>query len=159
MKSGDKISEYIDRVEKCIPKIIKSISLFMPKEIAGLRLTESQVLTLSSLFGREVWKMTELSESVNINLSAMTGVVDSLVRNELVERKRDVKDRRRVLVHLTSRGKKIARKIRTTRKRKIRNIIEYLNEDEREAIISGFEKAVKAISTRAETKKQEALNG
>lgn len=154
MKSGDKISEYIDRVEKCIPKIIKSISLSMPKEIAGLRLTESQVLTLSSLFGREVWKMTELSESVNINLSAMTGVVDSLVRNDLVERKRDVKDRRRVLVHLTPRGKKIASKIRTTRKRKIRSTIEYLDEDRREAIISGLEKVVEAFFRTAEGKKQ-----
>jgi len=154
MKSGDKINEYINRVEKCIPKIIKSISLSMPKEIAGLRLTESQVLTLSSLSGREVWKMTELSESVNINLSAMTGVVDSLVKNDLVERKRDVKDRRRVLVHLTPRGKKIASKIRTTRKRKIRSTIEYLDEDRREAIISGLEKVVEAFFRTAEGKKQ-----
>jgi DNA-binding MarR family transcriptional regulator len=154
MKSKDEIDKYIDRIEGCIPRIIRSISLYIPREVAGLKLPASQVLTLASLFRKEIWKMSELAESVNMSMSAMTGIVDGLVRSEFVERKRDAKDRRCVLVYLTTKGRKIVNKIRAYRKREIRCIIEYLAENEKEIVISGFEKAVEAISARAETKKQ-----
>lgn len=153
MKPNDKINEYIDRIERCIPKIIRTVPLSVPREIAGLKFTVSQVLTLASLFRKDVWKMTELAENVNVNLSTMTGIIDGLIQTELVERKRDAKDHRSVLVYLTSKGKKVANKIRANRKRKTRSIIEYLDEDRREAIISGFESAVEAISIRTEKKK------
>jgi len=153
MKHNGKTDEYIDRVERCIPKIIRSIHLFVPREIVGLKLTVSQVLTLASLFRKKVCKMTELAESVNMNLSAMTGIVDGLIQTELVERKRDAKDRRNVLVYLTSNGKKTVREIQDYRNREIRSIIEYLDEGRREAIISGFEKAVEAFFVRVENKK------
>lgn len=150
MKKNNKIDGYIDRVEKCVPEIIRSIHISMPEEIMGLKLTISQVLTLVALGYKKLCKMSDLAKAVSTKMSAMTGIIDGLIREGLVERERSDDDRRIVLVRLTQKGRRIARRLQEHRKKNICSIIEYLDKSQRESIIVGFEKMIAAFSVRAE---------
>jgi len=154
MISKDKLKEYIERVERCIPEMIKSIHISLPREVMGLKLTVSQALTLVSLGYKKSCRMSELAESVGMNMSSMTGIVDGLIETEVVERMRSKKDRRVVMVQMTPKGKKIVNKIRKYREKEVRDIVEYLDEKEREEIIRGFEKVVEAFSKISKQKKE-----
>lgn len=144
-----KMREYIERIEKCIPEILRYIHISAPKDLTELKLTLSQVVSLASLGYKDSRKMSELAESVSMNMSAMTGIVDRLIKIGLVERMRSRKDRRAVIVKLTPKGRKIVKKIQEHRYRETQEIIEYLDEKEREDFIKGFEKVVEAFTRRS----------
>lgn len=159
MKPNSKIDEYVARIERAIPTLMKSVHSSIPREIKGLKakLTMSQMITLLRLIHkkeRKELKMSELAEIANANVSAMTGIVDGLIQEGLVERERSTEDRRTVFVRLTPEGAKIARSLQNYRRKKIREAVEYLDEDKRETMVRGFEKVVEAFSVRAEEIKQ-----
>jgi len=78
------------------------------QEISDLRLTVPQFFTLStlqSLGGTAT--MGDLSRSTYQVSATMTGIIDRLVRDGLVERERATTDRRSVVVALTPTGQKL----------------------------------------------------
>lgn len=155
MVSKKKMQEYISRIEKCIPEAIRSIHTSIPKDFIGLRLNVSQAITLLSLGYKEPCNMSELADSVSINMSTMTGVVDELIKMGLIERTRSIKDRRVVIVKLTSKGGEILEKVQEYRNKELERVIGYLDEEEREVLIRGFEKVIEAFAKR---NKEEKLN-
>jgi len=106
------VNNYVEIIENSIPKIMKGIRATIPKQALGMKLTFHQGLTLVCLGERDSCKMTELSKETGINLTALTGVVDSLVKDKFVKRERTSKDRRVVLVNLTSSGRKLVNEMR-----------------------------------------------
>jgi len=147
MTSKEKSKEYIERVEKCVPEILRCIHLSVPREILGLKLTISQSVTLTSLGYKKSCKMSELAESVSMNMSTMTPIVDSLMLKHLALRRRSKQDRRVVLVHLTEKGKKAVKSMNRYKKKQIKEIIEYFDEKDRHHVIEGFENMIKAFSS------------
>jgi DNA-binding MarR family transcriptional regulator len=55
--------------------------------------------------------MTELSEFTQLPPASLTRLVDRLVDDNLVYRKADARDRRRVIVHITPRGRALQRRL------------------------------------------------
>jgi len=136
------VDDYVRIIESCIPKIMKGMRFTIPKQAMGIRLSFSQGLTLICLSEHEPCKMTELSRETGINLTALTGVIDSLIRDKLVMRRRTLKDRRVVLTALTSFGRKLVNRVRQYRRKGIKYVIESLDAKNRDMIIRGFEKMV-----------------
>src|SRR5690625_2381708 len=81
-------------------KILKNYSITTPQFIALQWLLEDGDLTIG-----------ELSNKINLAFSTTTDLVDRMEKNELVERKRDTKDRRVVRIHLLPVGRKIIREV------------------------------------------------
>ncbi|MEU7742787.1 MarR family transcriptional regulator [Nonomuraea sp. NPDC049158] len=54
---------------------------------------------------------TEIARRCWVHVSTLTGIVDTLARDHLVDRLRDTVDRRKVLLVLTPRGKKIIERV------------------------------------------------
>ena len=52
--------------------------------------------------------LSELSDAIRAQNSTMTGIVDRMEREGIVERVRSTEDRRVVRIHLTDKGKKLA---------------------------------------------------
>lgn len=50
---------------------------------------------------------TQIAERILVRAATVTGLVDTLVRRDLVERRSDPHDRRRVLVSMTERGSEV----------------------------------------------------
>ena len=148
------IEEYVKRVEDCVPKFMRAMRKTVPKQVMETKLTFSQSLALIGLEDHDSIKMTDLSEKTSINLTALTGVVNSLINQNLAIRKRSSKDRRVVLVELSATGRKLVGKIQQHRRESLRYIVESLDKDEREVIIAGFEKMVETFHNQKSTGKE-----
>jgi DNA-binding MarR family transcriptional regulator len=55
--------------------------------------------------------MSELAEFTQLPPASLTRLVDGLVDDNLVHRKADARDRRRVIVHITPRGRTLQRRL------------------------------------------------
>lgn len=71
----------------------------------GIPLAQFQILRV--LWSRDGLTQTELSDSIEVERAALTGIFTELERSGLVRRKRDPSDGRRMLVFLTKRGRSL----------------------------------------------------
>jgi DNA-binding MarR family transcriptional regulator len=80
--------------------------LFTPIRGEGLVLTRSQVKAMFILLGRPGQTATELGEAMRMTKASLTGILDALEAEGLVQRSGDRSDRRRSPVSLTAAGRK-----------------------------------------------------
>ncbi|HMF57819.1 MAG TPA: MarR family transcriptional regulator [Pyrinomonadaceae bacterium] len=80
-------------------------------ETHGLSLGAFNVLTILSRYGKEGCQMSELGELLLVSRANVTGLVDYLVKKNLVERTEDARDRRVRMVRLTKGGQSILESI------------------------------------------------
>ena len=66
---------------------------------------------LALLAGAGHHRMTELAEVTQLPPASLTRLIDGMVADNLVHRKADPGDRRRVLVHLAQRGRAMQRRL------------------------------------------------
>ena len=95
-------------------KILKTFPFFMRKVFHDFhkqenmgQLTKTQHKTLMLLYFEEEQHMSGLSERLNVEKGSFTAVVEDLVENNLVVRKRDTRDRRKYILALTDIGQQI----------------------------------------------------
>ncbi len=79
--------------------------------LAGVNLTISQFGVLESLYHLGPMHQNTLGEKILKSSGNMTLVIDNLVKRGLVERRRDVQDRRYIKVHLTEVGQALIKDI------------------------------------------------
>jgi len=105
------------------------------KESARLHgLTGPQVTAIKLLEGFGDLSLTGLSERMSARNSTMTGLVDRMERDGLVLRVRSARDRRVVLIQLTSRGRDLAARIPVTSMEVFARALGSLEGAEREAL-------------------------
>jgi MarR family transcriptional regulator, organic hydroperoxide resistance regulator len=73
--------------------------------LAEYGITIAQSFIILSLMEKDDRNVKELAESLGIDSSAITGLVDRLEKESLVERRVDTSDRRAFRIHLTARGR------------------------------------------------------
>ncbi|MEC0227736.1 MULTISPECIES: MarR family winged helix-turn-helix transcriptional regulator [Paenibacillus] len=73
----------------------------MYRELQREELTGPQLFILRELFMNEPRKLGDLAQSVQLSNSTVSGIVDRLERDGMVERKRDKQDRRIVWIGTT----------------------------------------------------------
>jgi DNA-binding MarR family transcriptional regulator len=77
--------------------------------VEGLTLAQWRVLSLLSSGGGHA--MTEVAEFAMLPAPTLTKVVDQMVSANLVYRRADLSDRRRVLIYLTARGRRLYQRL------------------------------------------------
>lgn len=98
----------------CIKTIleIRKLSRFLDKYSKYLNnnysVTLPQMLCLYEISSNESINLTTLTKSINLNNSAVTGIVDRLEAKKFVNRVRKGTDRRTVYLEITPEGKKYA---------------------------------------------------
>ena len=114
-----------------IDQIAGEVSVLMPmiarRVLLGffqmVNITQAQIFTIMTLTEKSPVRLSELSKRMNISGPTVTGLVDRLERSGLVKRIPDKGDRRAINVDLTTKGKNIARKLRSTLKRKWKGLL------------------------------------
>ncbi|MDL4840609.1 MarR family winged helix-turn-helix transcriptional regulator [Aquibacillus rhizosphaerae] len=99
-------------------EILDNYPITMPQFIALQWLLEEGDLTIG-----------ELSNKINLAFSTTTDLVDRMEKNELVERKRDTKDRRVVRIHLQDKGKVIIHEVIRKRQDYLGEVLENVSTD------------------------------
>lgn len=92
---------------RLIYKTNKRIEKLQRSAVQESKLTPSQYLILSQLWDKDGKQFKELADSCSCSRSTITGVVDTMEKNDLVKRVLNPKDRRSQLVKLTKKGKEL----------------------------------------------------
>lgn len=133
------ITEFADRVSEIMPAILKE---FLKSQAGGfhkLKITLPQLAIMTILEREKEANMTDLAKAMEVTTSAMTGVVDRLVRDGYVSRSHDTKDRRIIHIKLTAKGTKIAHTAIEDRKKATIKMFSMISQEEREKYLSILE--------------------
>lgn len=93
-------------------------------------LTHAQIGLMCAVSHHGPQSIKQLAERFHISPSAVTQLVDNLVKDNLVERKEDRKDHRKIFIQLTRKGKKELQRIKEQRFEKMAKILEALTDKE-----------------------------
>ena len=102
----------------------------------GLSLSECRVLFLLRS-GKPV-EMNEVKNSLFVTGAFATSIADRLVRHKLVVRQRDDKDRRKVTMMLTDKGKHCLVRLKAHRKSLLEALLSDLTEKDKEIMEKGL---------------------
>lgn len=101
----------VDKPEEAIlrslRRITRAIDLHSRWLANNFGLTIPQLVCLRTLAMRGPLTASELAHAIDLSQATVTGIVDRLVRRDLVTRERSKIDRRRVVVEITSAGSQL----------------------------------------------------
>ena len=103
-------------------------------------LSHAQVEVLSHVAKQSNMSIKEIAALLHITPSAITQLVEPLVKNGCILRNSDPSDRRSVILHISPAGKKELEKIKKARAALISELLEPLSEAELDTFISLLEK-------------------
>ncbi|WP_461179426.1 MarR family winged helix-turn-helix transcriptional regulator [Virgibacillus ainsalahensis] len=95
-------------------------------------ITSPQFVALQWLLEEGDLTIGELSNKLSLAFSTTTDLVDRMEKNELVERIRDMKDRRVVRIHVLNKGEKIIREVIEKRREYLGEVLEKFSEEQTE---------------------------
>jgi DNA-binding MarR family transcriptional regulator len=90
-----------------------------------------------------------LAEKTGVTRATISGLLDGLEKDGLIERRPDPEDRRLIRVHLTPAGRSFLDKIRPGYSRWLSSIVEPLDEEERQQLVRLLEKIRTRLGTSA----------
>ncbi|PDW04658.1 MarR family winged helix-turn-helix transcriptional regulator [Candidatus Viridilinea mediisalina] len=100
------------------------------------RLTLPQFYTLLHLEQTgTACKMSDLAEATHQSAASLTGVVDRLRDKQLIERLRDERDRRQVMVVVTTQGRELIGEIKQARHDQMQMALAHLDDPEIDALM------------------------
>jgi len=120
MSKTDQIAEEIATL---MPMIARRILLGF---FQSIDITQTQIFTIMTLSEQSPVRLSQLSRKLQISAPTVTGIVDRLERSGFVMRIPDNKDRRVINVDLTANGRQIAKKLKSTLKRKWKGLLNKL---------------------------------
>ena len=143
------------RHDRLIEALLDELLSWNPREfIAAFRrwhhdafsLIHLNVLTVLEMDGSI--SMSQLAATLDVSVASMTGIVDRMEERGLVERRRDIADRRIVLVYPTDAGRDIFREIDRRRREGLLKLLRQLGEPELLGLLTGH-RALHAARTAA----------
>ena len=149
LKSVNTISNEIPgmRIIKALRQIIHAVEVHSHKLNIDFNITAPQMICLYSLLNSGKITQSELSKQVCMGMSTVNGVIDRLEKKGLVLRQRDIKDRRKVFIHVTKAGKELKKKAPSLLQEPFLKSLRKLSEQDQADIAFSLERVVQLIET------------
>ncbi len=109
------------------------------RRISTADMTVPQFRTLSFLDHNPGASLSAVAEFIGLTLSSMSILVNALVERDLVERRTDSDDRRRVCLTVTQTGHEILQSTLQATEERLAEIVSSLRSDERETVVRGMQ--------------------
>ena len=136
-------------VAKILPLIMREFTK-RPKSIfSELSLTIPQIVVLEFLTDQGPRKMNELATALSFTMSAVTVIVDKMIKLKLVKRERSSEDRRVVNVILLNKGREMARRIKDARRNLVNELFSTVTVEDRQQYLRILRKVHKNLGRRA----------
>jgi len=133
------------QISKLLPNVARNLRIARLIDDVKPGLTTSQLMILLILQDEEgsPFSLSKLAEQLSISLPSVSGIVDRLYKEKLVERKRSSKDRRLVLIELTDTGKATIKKLLNSFEKLLLNVLKNMPEAERVSLVKATERVSK----------------
>jgi len=139
-----------------LKKIMFLIKHGVENEFKKVNLTESQGMLIRCLAHNGDMRVSDLSKKLDLSNSTVSGIVDRLVKNKIVQRKRSESDRRVVIISLSEDHKNLAKNYFKKIENKIGKIMSEGSDDDLQMILNALEKfhtiLLKNMESKGETK-------
>ncbi|MFH1878684.1 MAG: MarR family transcriptional regulator [Candidatus Omnitrophota bacterium] len=143
--------EFGVQVSKIFSDMLREVSRYQAGIMKkGWNLPVSHIVVLEALRDEGPCAMGRLSNMLNLTMSAVTGIIDKMIKLGLVERERRVNDRRVVTVVLMPKGAQAAEEITAARKIFADNIFSVLDEPEKTEYLRLVTKVYKRLKEENE---------
>lgn len=130
------------------------------KEIAARHgLTGPQLTVVKMLEALGDLPLSRLSEKIRAQNSTVTGIVDRMEREGLVERARSATDRRVVHIHLTAKGVHLAREVKVEPMEIFRGALETLPPEEARTLLRILRKVARQVEALVDAAASEREDG
>jgi DNA-binding MarR family transcriptional regulator len=111
----------------------------------SLTLTRAQLKTLFFISNQGATNSKELAAALGVTPTDTTGIVDRLVKQGLISRTDNIRDRRMLLLRATDKGEELLAKLRERRRGYMSEILALMSVDELATIAKGLASLVKAM--------------
>jgi DNA-binding MarR family transcriptional regulator len=148
---ADNLKADVDEVIEAIVYLYTE-SRRLTKELArSADLTGPQLTVVKLLEQIGDLSLSELSERIRAQNSTVTGIIDRMVRENLVVRERSKEDRRVVYIRLTPKGRKLAQDITVEPMEIFRGALEDLSATEVRDLVKILGKVAKKVRQKVQT--------
>ena len=148
--TGTTVSPQLDElIESILSNYGRAAGVFDPNRLEvweELGLTMSQLRVLYMLQSAPGTPAGAVAMQLKVRPSTATGIVDRLLKQNLVRRERDIDDRRRVRIYLTERGHRVITELDTRRRAVIWRIFRNFNEQQ----LAEIDRAFTLLTSEAE---------
>ena len=138
-----------------VKNLFSGISIEMGKSsvgIMGFAVNMSQLKAMTAFSEDSPLSMGELCKMANVKMPSMTEVVDRFEQEGILERIRDMEDRRVVKVKMTAKGKKMHKKVLKKRADELTKRFGVLTTEERTSLVDSL-KSVSELLTKVKDNK------
>ena len=143
-----KLNRFYQRLDELLPNTMREFMKRSANDLTKGRITMPQLVILELLNKKGTLIMSELAGSLSITTSAVTGLIDRMIKANLVMRSRDEKDRRIVKVTLIPKGKQVIENILRERKKVLLDIFGKFTQNERQQYLKIIEKMYHILKGR-----------
>lgn len=123
----------------------KKLSDDFNRRLLEYKITRVNFIAIYYIGESEDISQRELSEKMDVNDSSIARLIDRMEKEELVERKRDLKDRRTVRIRLTEKGSLIRKALMPVAEKFQNDVTSGISQEELDVFNSVLEKMVKNL--------------
>ncbi len=135
---------------RLIKQVMGSIKRSMGKQFEEMNVTGPQGMLVGTLIHHGEMKISDLSENLGLSNSTVSGIVDRLENQGLVERTRSTEDRRVVYVNITPEFKKNAKEHFKEFEKKFESMMSKATAEELDTILKGLATLKEVIDRQKE---------
>lgn len=123
-----------------IRKISRIIRCEMIKTSQSYGYTPAQLMILKFVFENQPVTLSEISKEIGLSNSTTSGIIDRLVNQGMLERKRSEQDRRVVYITPTQKAKELRDKIHSYKEQFFQNLTARLSDEDKIQMVTSLQK-------------------
>lgn len=133
-----------------VKKIMMLIKQYLDQEFKSLGISEPQGLIIRALMEYGDMKVSDIAKRLDLSNSTVSGLVDRLVENGVVDRKRSEEDRRVVMISLAKSHRQPLKRHFESVFTRVNKVMDLSSEQELDDIAKALEK-LKGLLEKAQT--------
>ena len=161
-RKRDAENELVDPLFISVTKRLRQIAHELDKRSKYLQerynVTVPQIITLREIYEHGPISFSELTHIVSLNNSTVTGIVDRLERQNLVQRTRTARDRRRIDLVITDAGIEFLQRIPPPIQEGLIEGLESMSQEDVDTITWAIDTLVQLLHTKAGSGKAQSLD-
>lgn len=141
----EKYNRCIEDIGELLQKTVRTFQILEREQIKLHGFTSSQCYILLEIYKHQSLSINEISEKMHLEISTITRIMNNLVRDELIFRKKSIYDKRVVEAVLTEKGKEGAMQLQKSIENYYKDVISNLPRGHVREVMDAVELLVTAL--------------
>jgi DNA-binding MarR family transcriptional regulator len=138
-----------DNVIIALRKIIQAIDLNSKSLVKRFGLTGPQLVILKEIAGFDEISAGKIASEVSLSRGTVTGILDRMVTKNLISKRKDLKDKRRVMLSITEQGERLLKMAPPLMHKTFVDRFEKLQNWEQNMVLSSLQRLVSLMDAKS----------